>query len=93
MVEPKQLTLDFEEWRPDVARRRNQEYILNNHVEKYPPSSEEWAIITMGIRLARHVGDWECENCALSTMDHTEGWTWPTLVCLKDVRRLGLATG
>lgn len=43
---------------------------LHSMVKNYPPTPDEWGIITMGIRLARHVHDNECERCKLATYNH-----------------------
>ena len=68
---------------------RNSVAILKAHVEQYPPTAEEWDIMLGGIRLARHVGEWECRKCSLGSTDHSLGWVFPTLVCLKDAYRRG----
>jgi len=66
--------------------------------ENYPPDETECDIMISGIRLARFVGDWECEGCPLSYYDHTLGFmfaSWdavyktynPIEVCIKDFLR------
>ena len=65
-------------------KRRHQEAILHAMVESYPPDAEECDIMLSGIRLARFVGEWECEGCGLSSHDHTLGWMFNTKVCIKD---------
>jgi len=80
-----------------AEEKRHEEWaasILRSMVERYPPTAEEWEIMVSGIRLCRFVSHLECEQCNLATEDHTEGWMFPTKVCLKDYhalrRRLGL---
>ena len=68
-------------------------------VKWYPPSSQEWEIIVMGIRIDRFVSPLECRECSLDTKDHTVGnlfWHWipayecggPIKICLKDYYRV-----
>lgn len=80
------------------SKKRNADAHLAWCVEHYPPTSEEWDIILMGIRLCRHVHDSECERCKLATYNHCPGALgvyWddvhkqynPVKVCLKDYFR------
>ena len=100
-----QLTLDFvgvmdhqaELWRQG-SKRRNWDAQLKSCVDAYPPENEEWDVILMGIRLARHVHFSECEGCKLDTTNHCPdalGLHWSDRakqytvikVCLKDYFR------
>lgn len=80
------------------SKQRNADAILKSIVEHYPPTSEEWDIILMGIRLCRHVHDFECQRCKLGRFNHCPdalGVYWdplyktynPVKVCLKDYFR------
>jgi len=68
--------------------------LLRSMIERYPPTAEECDIMLSGIRLSRFVSSLECEKCNLATEDHSVGWVFQTLVCLKDYhalrRRLGV---
>jgi len=87
----KQRLVEQEYW-----KRRNAEGHIEDWLESDPPSSLEWDIMTMGIRLCRFVNSYlECSNCGLDTTDHTLGfmfWDWdpeleqdiPVKVCVKD---------
>ena len=94
----KQLAAERERER-EYSRCRNAESHIESCLEAYPPSSAEWDIMTMGIRLCRFVNDHlECSKCGLDTRDHTVGfmfWYWsakneqdiPIKICLKDYYR------
>jgi hypothetical protein len=85
---------ELEEQYKAESHRCHQEDILRSMVRGYPPSSEECDIMISGIRLARFVGEWECENCGLDCQDHTLGWMFNTKICIKDFaakcKRLGI---
>ena len=52
------------------SRQRNADGHLQWNVEHDPPENEEWDIILMGIRLCRHVHEFECERCKLGCFNH-----------------------
>lgn len=89
-TQPKQLSFQFEEWRPENWKRANQDAILKVMWEHYPPSDYEREVMAQGIRLCRFVHDLECESCAFRYEDHTVGWTYQTKVCIKDLKAKGL---
>lgn len=77
------------------ARRRNEDAQLHWAVAQLPPNPDEWNIILMGIRLARHVHLSECRSCKFGPYSHCPdalGYYWdmnhkswlPVKVCLKD---------
>lgn len=79
-------------------KRRIKDSWLHSAVEDLPPTSEEWDIILMGIRLCRHVHPSECEKCKLDRCNHCPdalGTCWddtykqyiPIKVCLRDYFR------
>lgn len=92
----RQLVID----RADTEKKRHEEWaasLLRSMVRTYPPSSEEWDIILMGIRIDRFVSNLECAKCGLDTKDHTVGnlftqWSHnqycPIKICLKDYYRV-----
>lgn len=80
------------------SRQRNQDAWLHHAVEEMPPTTEEWEVILMGIRLSRHVHHSECERCKLGPYNHCPdalGSYWedtykcwcPIKICLKDYFR------
>lgn len=62
---------------------------LQLFVQRYPPSAYECDIMLGGIRLARFVGEWECQKCPLAPTDHTLGWMFDSNVCVKDAYKHG----
>ena len=94
----RQLAID----RAAAEKKRHEDWaasLLRSMVKWYPPCSEEWDIMLMGIRLSRFVSNLECEKCGLDTKDHTVGnmfWHWipayqtggPIKICLKDYYRV-----
>jgi hypothetical protein len=79
-------------------RKANADDHLHSNVEDLPPEPEEWDIILMGIRLCRHVHEFECQRCKLGCYNHCPrslGTYWdplyktdnPIKVCLKDYFR------
>ena len=80
------------------SKQRNADGHLKWNVEYYPPTNEEWDVILIGIRLCRHVHDFECQRCKLGCFNHCPdalGTYWdplhkqynPIKVCLKDYFR------
>jgi len=77
-------------------KKKNSDYNLKVMVEQLPPIDSEIEVVQMGIRMARHVHDDECERCKLGTFNHCpdtlprhwyhDQWC-PTKVCLKDYFR------
>ena len=86
--DPRQLTLDFPEYRPEVLKAANQAAILAVMKERYPITEAERQILPPGVRLARFVPWGECITCPLAPADHTQDGHFNTLVCLKDLRKL-----
>ncbi len=75
------------------SKKANADAHLKHCLEHLPPDPEEQQIIDKGIRLARHVHEFECEGCNLDTEDHTVGsmfiytrgnTTYVAKMCLKD---------
>ena len=77
-------------------QKRNADTQLKHMVDDLPPVDAEIDVMSMGIRMARHVHDDECHKCNLDTQDHCPD-TLPahwyldqyclTKVCLKDYFR------
>ncbi len=76
-------------------KKQNQDYRLKESLKESPPENEELNIISMGIRLCRHIHGSECEKCNLDVYNHCPdilGSYWcseikqsiPIKVCLKD---------
>ena len=85
----RQLAID----RAAAEKKRHEDWaaaLLRSMVERYPPTSEEWDVMLMGIRLARFVSHLECEKCGLDTKDHTVGnlFGGHIKICLKDYYRV-----
>lgn len=82
--------------RDRVSRKKgNQDYHLESCLKEHPPENEELDIMSMGIRLCRHIHGSECEECNLDVYNHCPdilGTYWcseikqriPIKVCLKD---------
>lgn len=77
-------------------QKRNADAILKHMVDDLPPVDAEIDVISMGIRMARHVHDDECRKCNLGTQNHCpdvlpahwyHGQYCRTKVCLKDYFR------
>ena len=56
---------------------------------RYPMTPQERLYLPRGVRPARLVHPAECDTCELAYQGHDFGWWFDTLVCLKDLRRLG----
>lgn len=76
-------------------KRANTIALLRAHVKQNPMTDYERQVVPKGIRLARFVIGWECEDCPYATKDHSLGNKFGTdrsnprglscpLVCLKD---------
>lgn len=76
-------------------KRANAIAILRAHVQQYPLTDYERSVIPKGVRPARFVIIWECEQCPYACQDHGLGnkfgidYSNPRgvsipLVCLKD---------
>jgi hypothetical protein len=61
-------------------------------VERHPLTAEEKAALPKGVRPSRFVIQWECDKCEYGPHDHSLGWRYPTLVCLKDLVKRGYCT-
>jgi hypothetical protein len=71
-------------------KRANQLAVRRSIRRRYPLTLTERWLLFRGIRISRFIDDAECEHCPLAYEDHSVGWSYPTLVCLKDLRRQGL---
>lgn len=108
---PEQLTLPFiaemdrqtaehTEAERQRMQRANDIAILRATVQQYPLTDYERRVLPKGVRLARFVIGWECENCPYATQDHSLGNKFGLdtsnprdisvpLVCLKDYYKKG----
>ena len=91
-VEVRQLRFQWPGESPEGMKKRRDDSWLRWSLERYPAQEWEIAALPPTSRLCRHVHPAECDACNFGPYDHTDGWAYPTKVCLKDLARLGLWT-
>ncbi len=88
-----QATAEKAEQDRQYWKKANADAHLEHCLKELPPDPEEQQIIDKGVRLARHVHEFECEGCNLDSEDHTVGsmfiytrgdTTYVAKMCLKD---------
>ncbi len=69
--------------------RHWQDAIHRSMRKRYPMTDLERRFLPRGVRPSRLVHPAECDHCELAYQGHDFGWWFDSLVCLKDLRRLG----